>query len=526
MGLFASLLAPRMVGLNPLDDRYYATGDGGTSLTGTYVSAETALRISAVWACVRLISQSLASIPLIVYRRMGSDGRERAGNNPLYGLLHGQPNAGMTAYEFKRLLTVHALMKGNGYARILPGPRGPVDRLVPIHPSRVTPEALDDETLRYRIKSGVAGRPDEILLADEVFHLTGLSWDGLVGVNVIEYARQSMGLALATEEHGARLFKQGTMLGGILTYPGILNPKSAKAIRQDWNVQHAGLDNAHSVAVFGDGITYTPVGMSNEDAQFIATREFQIADIARWFGVDLTLLQENSKATSWGSGIEQMLQAFVTFTLLPWATSWEQAVGRDLIIAQQTYFAEYLLNSLVRGDLKTRYEAYDIAIKGGWKSRNEVRRLENDNPVEGLDGYDRPLNMADATTSPPAPSSARGGEDGSAARGGGNAAPAGGHYRLLLHEAAERIVRKEQAALTRAAKRCGEDQAQWAEAVTEFYEDHGGFVAGSLVIPEASAALYVAAQQLTLMERGPDALVNWLPGRAEALVQLAAEYGA
>lgn len=512
MGLFARLLRPHAEA-DPWDDRYYTSlDDGGVARTGVAVTPETALKISAVWACNRLISQSLASIPLVTYRRLGDDGRERAKNNPVYGLLHTRPNASMTAFEFKRLLTTHAVMKGAGYARILPGPRGPVDRLVPIHPTRVTREWLDEDRVRFRVKSERAGQPDEVLTDEQVFRVDGMSWDGRNPMSVIEYARESFGLALATESHGSRLFSQGASLGVVLTHPGRLDGKQAKAVRDDWNVQHSGLHNAHQVTVLADGMTLTKEGLTNDEAQFIATREFQVADVARWFGVDLTLLQENSKATSWGTGIEQMLQAFVTFTLLPWATTWEQAAGRDLIIAPDMYFVEYLLNSLVRGDLLTRYQAYDIAIKGGWKNRNEVRRLENDNPVDGLDGYDRPLNVGDATRPAGVPD-----EGGSR---NGNV-----HYDRLLNEAAERIVRKERLALERAAKRAGNDQAAWAEGVTEFYETHGAYVATSLAIPEATAALYVAANQLTLAERGPDALATWLPGRAETLVLIAREYG-
>jgi HK97 family phage portal protein len=506
MDFLTSLIRPKAA---TIEQVIAQAGYSSLSLAGVPVTSETALRISAVWACVRLISQSLASIPLIVYRRRSDGGRERAENHPVYELLHGQPNNGMTSYEFKRLLTTHALLLGNGYARIAPGPRGPVDKLIPIHPSRVTVEQIGEDQVRYRVENG-NGQPAMTLLDDEMFHLRGLSWDGLTGVSVIEYGRQSMGLALATESHGARLFSQGATLGGVLTYPGKLSSQAAKNIRADWAAQHSGLDNAHNVAVFGDGITYTQVGMSNEDAQFLATREFQVADIARWFGVDLTLIQENSKSTSWGTGIEQLIQAFITFTLLPWAKLWEEAINRDMIVATRQYYAEYLLASLVRGDLKTRMEAYQIMINAGIKSRNEVRQLENDNPVPGLDGYDKPLNMGDAT-SPPAPSPDQ--ERGTDA-----------HYRRLVREAAERVVRKEMKALGAAAKRANGTE-EWAQAVNEFYATHAAYVAESLAIPEATAELYATQQQLTLLEMGPGAVTDWLPGRAEHLAGLGLEAG-
>lgn len=515
MDFLTRLLRPQPAGPQALTAQDVSTmilgsGTSGMSLAGVPVNADTALRISAVWACVRLISNSLASTPLIVYRKRADGGRDRAVMHPLYSLLHDQPNASMTAHEFKRLLTVHALLEGNGYARMVPGPRGPVDRLIPIHPSRVEVEQIADDRLRYVVTQNDGQK--SVLLDDEMFHLRGLSWDGLTGVSVLQYGRQSMGLALATEEHGARLFKQGTMLSGILTYPTTLTPKAAKAIRQDWNVQHAGLDNAHSVAVFGDGITYTPTGMTNEDAQFLATREFQIADIARWFGVDLALIQENSKATSWGTGIEQLINATILFTLMPWGDLWAQSIKRDMIVATDRYYAEYLFDALVRADIAAKNQAYQTGVAGGWLSRNEVRQMENRNPVRGLDGYDRPLNMEDLT-SPPAASPRRAGDDGSA-----------GHYRRLLAEAAERVVRKEQRALSAAAKRA-ESTEEWAAAVAEFYQDHGAYVAESLAMPSASAELYATTNQLTLLERGPEAVTSWLPERAGQLAELAGRAG-
>jgi len=479
------------------------------SKAGVPINAQSILGISAVWACTRLISQSLASIPLLMYERQTDGGRRRASGHPLYDLLHDQPNVSMTAFEFKRLLTMHALLRGNGYARILPGPRGLVDHLVPLHPDIVTPEPVptDDERLRYRIKR--SGQPDEVLTDDEVFHLVGLSWDGRVGVSVIEYARETMGLALATESHGARLFGQGISLAGVVEVPREtkITQQGAQNLRMDLETQHAGLGNAHSVMVLADGATWKPMGLTSEDSQFLETRQFQVAEVARWFGVDLTLIQENTKATSWGTGIEQLLQAFVTFTLLPWAVLWEQAISRDMVVAPQRYFPEYQLNSLVRGDLLARYQAYDLAVKGGWKSRNEVRRLENDNPVPGLDDYDRPLNVASIGQPEPVVAQPQGRRE--------------AHYSQLLREAAGRVVRKEQAALERASRHCKQDSADWAQAVDEFYADHASYVAAALAIPAATAELYVTGQKLTLLERGPGAVEDWLPARIEHLVQLA-----
>ncbi len=516
MDFLTSLFHSKAAALSPAETiLQVGPGMGGLSLAGMPVTADTALRISAVWACVRLISQSLASIPLVVYRRRGDGGRERAEQHPLYALLHGQPNRLMSSFEFKRLLTTHALMHGNGYAQMLPGPRGPVDRLIPIHPSRVTVEQTGPDECRYIVDAGGAKKPT-VLLDDEVFHLRGLSVDGISGMSVIEYGRQSMGLALATEQHGASLFSQGASLGGVLSHPGRLSAAAAKALRADWYAQHAGPDNAHAIAVIADGATFTPIGMSNEDAEFLATREFQVADIARWFGVDLTLIQENTKSTSWGTGIEQLIQAFITFTLLPWAKLWEEAISRDMILATQQYYAEYLLDALVRGDLKARMEAYGLAIDKGVMNRNEVRAKDNLNPVPGLDGYDKPLNIGDARD--------RNAGQAAPTGNGGAGGPAIHHYRKLLRESAERVIRKEVAALGKAAKQCASSE-QWAETVEEFYSKHGAFVAQTLALPAAKAELYATRQQLRLLQDGPKAVDDWLPGQAVELVQLAEGIG-
>jgi HK97 family phage portal protein len=473
------------------------------SAAGVPVTTDSALRISTVWGCVRLISQSLASIPLIVYRNVGEDGRERARQHPLYGLLHEQPNAQHTAFEFKRLMTTYALLRGNGLAFIRPGARGMVDRLEPIHPDRYRPPQLVDGQLRYPIL-GPNGQP-EYFLQDEIFHLCGLSYDGYWGVSVVEYARETMGLSMATESYAARYFSQNATPAGVLVHPGRVDRAGREKIRAEWEADMAGLGNAHRTAVVAENIEYKPVGLSAQDSQFLETRQFQVADVARWFGVDLTLLQENTKATSWGTGIEAMLLAFKTFTLLPWAKLWEGAISRDLILAPQAYFAEFLFDALVRPDLLTRYQAYDVAVKGGWKSRNEIRRLENDNPVAGLDGYDRPLNMGEAR-------STTGSQNGNA------------HYGRVLQEAAERVLRKELAALGKAAARLGNDRDAWTTAVREFYGGHGHYVQQTLCVNDDAADAWVGDQLADVLALGPGVAQapHWAADRARRLAERAA----
>jgi HK97 family phage portal protein len=479
-------LLAKMAGVqagDPNDERYW-TGYAPLSLAGVSVTAESAMKISACWACVRLISHSLASIPLITYRRRTDGGRDRALGNPLYELLHTRPNPRMTAFEFKRLLTVHALLRGNGYAYIRSGPRGFVDALEPIHPDLVhKPETAADGTLIWPITQAdgqVKRFPD-----DQIFHLTGLSFDGVTGVSVIDYARESMGLALATESYGERFFSQNATPSVALRHPGKPNAEARRRIRDEWEADTSGLRNAHRAVVLAEGMDVSAVGVTSEDAQFLQTREFQVQDLARWFGVPLHMIQQTTGSTSWGTGLEQMSQGFVTYTLLPWATLWEQAISRDLILAEGVYYAEYLFDALVRADQATRKDYYATGIEWGWLSLNDVRRMENMNPVEGGDSHTSSLQQnRSPAPQPPLPEL-------------DTDAPATSHYRALLAEAAGRVVRKEIAALTRAGRRAGDDAGEWTRAVDEFYADHAAFVAQSLRLPLEIAESHVAQQRET-----------------------------
>lgn len=516
MGLL-SKLGGRYQTLSQDDERFWSDYQP-RSLTGMRVTTETALRLSTVWACVRLISSSLASTPLITYRRLEDGGRQRAANHPIYGLLHDAPNEWQTAFEFKRLMTTWALLRGNGLAFIRPGARGLVDSLEPIHPNRYRPPEMIDGRLRYPILND--NNRIENHWPDEIFHLCGLTLDGFWGVSVIEYARESMGLAQATEAHAALFFSQNATPAGLLIHPGRVDKAGRRKIRAEWEEDMSGLSNAHRIGVLAEDIKYQPVGINAEDSQLLETRAFQVADIARWFGVDLTLLQEGSKSTSWGTGIEQMLLAMKTFTLLPWGKLWEGAVSRDLIMAPQTYYAEFLWDALVVADIDTKTRAQDLAIKGGWLSRNEVRRLNNYNAVPGLDGYDRPLNVGDATasSSPLAPPPANPGDENQA------------HYRELLEEAAGRVARKETVALGKAAQRIRSEIADevealnaWEAAVDHFYEHFAQFVAQTMRISPDAAQEYVAQRVLTLITEGPGQLseANWTANAIGQLMRLA-----
>jgi HK97 family phage portal protein len=514
VSILASLFAPTRVQAEtpPPHSDYWYGPVSVPSVAGVNVSPDSAMRISAVWACVRVLSETIASLPLLVYRRRDDGGRERASGHPLYDLLHTQPNRWQTAFEFFEMLTACVLLRGNAYAEIVPGPRGPVDQLLPLHPDRVTVEALRGGGQRYRVN-----RDDgtvDTLLDSEVLHLRGLSSDGITGLSVVEYAREAMGLSLATESYGARLFSQNARPGGVLTHPNKLSQDVADRIRTSWQQAHSGLANAHSVAVLEEGMKFEPVGMTNEDAQFLATREFQIEEVARWFRVPLHMISSTTKATSWGSGIEQLSLGFVTYTLLPWLRRWEQAISRDLISATDTYFCEFLVDGLLRGNTKDRYDAYAVARNWGWMSVNDIRRRENMNPVgpEG-DRLLEPLNMKGlGEPSPQVPPSRP------TPPAGNSAARA--HYALLVQDAASRIIRREVAAMSKAAGRSADNPSRWEIEVDEFYGTHGNYVAETLRIPTEAAYRYTQEQRTALKERGVAAMRDWETCRVADLVAL------
>lgn len=386
---------------SPLDDFYYGPAPLRTA-AGVRIDRETALKLSAVWRCVHIIAGSVATLPLVVYRRLPNNGKERAPNHPLYDVLHTRPNAEQTSYEFREMLTAHLLLRGNAYAQIVPGARGVVDQLMPLHPDAVTPERRGGRVV-YNVLDEDGRR--KTLLDDEVFHVRGLSNDGLVGMGVLDYARETLGIGVAQDRFAGTFFSQAPQPGGVLEHPTVLKADALQALKEGWSEGFSGA-NAHKTPVLQGGTKYhqLAVGLTAEQAQLIAAREFTIQDVARWFGVPNHLVGETTKETSWGSGIEQMSLGFVVYTLMPWLTRWEQRIGHDLILAPG-YFAEHIIDALLRADTKTRYEAYQIAAGGSapWMNRNEIRRLENLNPLDGLDEVLQPSGMTSAGSPPTRP---------------------------------------------------------------------------------------------------------------------------
>lgn len=375
---------------------------GAPTATGIAVTPEGGLKNPAIYACVRVISEDLASLPLILHRRT-KGGKERAVEHPLYRLLHDAPNPYMSAMVFRETLQAHLLLRGNAYANIeRDDVTGRILGLWPLRADRMaTPVMSEAGTLLYTYTLP-DGEP-RALAQSEVLHLRGLSSDGLTGYSPIALHRETVGWSQATRDYSARWFGNNSSPGGLLQKKdGHLSPEAATRLKASWESAHRGLDNVARVAVLEDGLEWVKVQLSPEEAQAIETMKFQIEDAARIYRVPLVLLQSHEKSTSWGTGIEQFMLGYVVHTLRPWLVRWEQECNRALLMEreQPVYFAEHLIDALLRGTTKERYEAYQ---KAWWMTGNEIRERENLGALDGLDEPLIPQNMLLGTAPAPAP---------------------------------------------------------------------------------------------------------------------------
>lgn len=366
----------------------------GQSYSGAVVNERTALTYSAFWACVRVITKPIAALPLHLYERQDEGSRQRATGHPLYKLLHDRPNPEMTALTFRDVLTAHLLTWGNGYAEIEYGAAGYPVALWPLPPSRVTPER-DEKTGRLQYRIMLPDGTERILRKEKIFHLVGPGFDGTRGYSVVRMFRESIGMGLSVQEYGARFFGSGAKPGGVLEHPGRL--KDPERLRAQWEELHSGLSNQHRIAILEEGMKYQQIGIPPDDAQFLETRGFQRQEMAAIFQVPPHKIGDLERATF--SNIEQQGLEFYTDTLLYWLSLWEQTINWKLIpeFEQDKYFANFLVDGLLRGDQESRYNAYAVARQWGWLSANDIRRLENMNPIGPAgDIYWAPLNMINA----------------------------------------------------------------------------------------------------------------------------------
>jgi HK97 family phage portal protein len=528
MGIFSDVVAP-MVGATyaPTDSFWYQRDPrGSTSQSGLTASPEASLRLSTVYACVRLLSDMVGYLPLHVYRRREDDGKDRATEHPVYPLLRRRPNQWQTAIRWRQLGMRHVLLRGNFYNLIVESTRR-VRELIPLDPDRMTVTLLASGRRGYRYR-GTATAPEMLLTQDEVLHIMGFSLDGITGVSVIEYARESFGRALAEDGYASRFWSQGGPIKGALSVEGKLTTEQRKQNEEAWQQSQGGWMNAHKTALLEGGIKWMQIGVSPKDAQYIEGRGFSVADIARWFGIPPHMVGDVDRSTSWGTGIEQQSLGFLTTVLLPWLTLWEQEIDRQLLDDDDDLFSEFLVDAMLKADMATRSTAQLLYVDGGIYSVNEVRIMNNLNPIddEAFDIPQRAQNIGGGGN-PAVTQGQRGtpNQNGNGPRPPDNAdlADADARAGALVTRAATRCVRKEIAAIQKWAPRYASNPTGWKEWVCEFYGKHVPVLQEALGLDETRARQYGAAHTAALLEQGVSVLEEWDHHAPAALTALALE---
>ena len=361
----------------------------GPSTSGKSVNEFTAMQTTAVYACVRILSETLAALPLQLYRYTPG-GKERVYDHPLYHLLHDEPNPEMTSFIFRETLMSHLLIWGNAYAQIIRNRLGRVQGLYPLRPDKMT-VCRDESSQIYYIYTKTADENPAVksygqvpLRKDEVLHIPGLGFDGLVGYSPIAMARNAVGMTMACEEYGASFFANGASPSGVLEHPGVL--KDPVKVRDSWNAVYRGTGNAHKVAVLEEGMKYQQIGIPPEEAQFLETRKSQLDEIARLYRIPPHMIGDLEKSSF--NNIEQQSMEFVKYTLDPWVIRWEQAMQKALFLPEEKkqYFLKFNVNSLLRGDYESRMTGYSIGRQNGWLSANDIREMEDMNTVPDEEG--------------------------------------------------------------------------------------------------------------------------------------------
>lgn len=449
---------------------------GRKTASGEYISPEGAMAISVYYACLRNISEDIGKLPLKVYRRLAPRGKRLADEHPVYNLLHDSPNPQMASMTFREMLTHWELGWGNGYAEI-DRANSTVVALYPIHPSRVRPirdKNTEGNPVFYEVKNGDGSQT--LIKQDDMFHIRGMG-DELSGYSVARFAAESLGMTLASQTFGASFFGNGAKVGGVLEHPGKLSEAAHQRVRETWATQYTGAENAGKTFLAEEGMTYKPIGIPPEEAQFLETRQFQVEEVARWFRMPPHKVGHLLRAVGW-STLEATNTDYVTDTLMPHFVRWEQEIRRKLFKPnEQDLFAEFVVSGLLRGDQAARSAFYRELFMIGVYSQNDIREKENENPIEDGDTYYVMTNLAatdeepDAVQVPP-PSAppvlpdrpAQPDEDASARM-------KLAHMPIFV-DVAERFARKEAKAQERAARRYGGNAGEYAQWADKFYRQH------------------------------------------------------
>lgn len=522
----ASLINPQ-ASYAPYSDFWYSDHPGLVTQSCVAVDTDTAMRVGAFFNAIRILAETVAQPPLIFYERMGEDEKRVAREHPLYNVLHNRPNAYQTSYEFRNVQTVNMLLGGNSYSEQLGEGRSPVEELRPLIPGYMQrPKVLASGRVGYMYHEPNKGETP--YTQDEIFHVRAfpITTDGVAGQSILTFMRECLGLAISTERYGSRLFTDDAKQRGNYSVPGTLTKEQMDRLREN-------IKGADGLMILQNGATWVQTGMTAQDAEFLLTRKFQVIDIARFLNVQPHLLKDLERATF--SNIEHQSLEFLQFTMMPYFVNWEQAILRDLIVQKNRFFAEFLVDGIVRADIQTRYGAYSTAINTGFMTRNQARQKENWNRIEGLDaplvdqnkalvdkrGNIVPINKPEAPRPAEQPMSPE--REREAA-----------HYNRLLTGSAERVMRKEAAAMGKAWEKDHKDPDKLRAWAAKFYGEHAHFVSEVMQIDGEKAEKFAEDRReqfiLTVNDKktsvldhlhytekyGPEQLIKFLQnGKAE-----------
>jgi len=492
MGILTTLFDKR-TSYGPEDDHWFTSALGTKSKTGLAISETSALTYSAVWACVRVIAETCASLPLNVYQRLPGGGKRKANEHPLYWILHNQPNSEMTSMQFREALISHILLWGNAYAEIERANNNVLMGLWPLRPDRMEVErAPGTNQIQYHYKPTDSKEKEKILDPSDVLHIAGLGSNGLTGYSVISYAREAIGMGLALEEFGSRFFENNAQPGGLIKLPNVLKDQEAiNRLKNSWYEAVGGLKNAHKVAVLENGAEWQQMGIPLSDAQFIEGRKFQIEEICRIYRVPPPFIQDHSHSTF--SNIEHLSIDFVVHTIRPWLVRIEQAIQAKLIPynRQEEYFAEHVVDGLLRGDIASRYAAYATGRNWGWLSADDIREYENQNPLPDGQGkmYLVPSNMWPAdkvedmldkqSQKPQLPFGNKPSDTEEPKEADKGKEKLLNTYRPLFEDVSARIVRREKIAVERAMRRNNIEDFQ--NYLDDFYGELPDFISKNML---------------------------------------------
>ena len=509
MPLFERLLgAPdvRAETPGPMDDYWYTAIDASGG--GRPVTPDAAMRVSAWYACMTVLTEDVASLPLILYERQAGGGKTRADAAPLSRALRLTPNRLQTSFEWREMSQGHVMARGNAYSVIQRAPSGG-NELIPLHPDRVKVTVLPNRIRVYNYAPPDGGQPIRFL-DDEMFHLPGRDFDGVTGKSVLSAALDALAVAASAQRSANTLFDQGMKTPGVLQHPGVLGDEAYNRLRDSFAEKNLGVKNWHKPILLEDGLTWQSMSMTSQEAEGLQRYKSSLEDIVRFFRMPPHKVGILEHATF--SNVEHMGIDYVVGTLRPWLVRWEQKIATDLIIDRQQ-FAEFLVDALLRGDAKSRWEAYATARNIGAANADEIRARENENAIEDGSGQDywRPMNMARASDPTPAQLAAQRGSQGQASA----------RASLFAESLAVRLVQREMDRVGAAAKRFATDGEGWASWLDEFYQGHAMDVAKAFHVGAAAGQAYADRQVRALKSNGVLCMETWLANRPAELVELA-----